>query len=142
MASPVQRSSVIRFGAFQLDAANGELSKAGRPVKIHPQPLRILLLLSERQGQIVTPEEIRHCLWGSNTVVEFEGGINFCVRQIRAALEDDAENPRDVQTLPPPRLSFYRFDNFRRASGGPHSFCSSACRCPGTASRRGDRTLA
>jgi DNA-binding winged helix-turn-helix (wHTH) protein len=106
MASPVQRSSVIRFGAFQLDAANGELSKAGRPVKIHPQPLRILLLLSERQGQIVTPEEIRHCLWGSNTVVEFEGGINFCVRQIRAALEDDAENPRYVQTLPPPAVIF------------------------------------
>jgi len=100
MASPAQQSSLIRFGAFQLNAATGELCKAGRPVKIHPQPFRVLLLLAERSGQIVTREEIRHCLWGDNTVVEFEGGINFCVRQIRAALGDDAENPRYLQTLP------------------------------------------
>jgi eukaryotic-like serine/threonine-protein kinase len=100
MASPAQQSSKICFGAFQLDPASGELCKAGRPVKIHPQPFRVLLLLAERSGQIVTREEIRRCLWGDNTLVEFEGGINFCVRQIRAALEDDAENPRYLQTLP------------------------------------------
>jgi DNA-binding winged helix-turn-helix (wHTH) protein/Tol biopolymer transport system component len=100
MAAPPQRPSVISFGAFQLNAANGELRKAGRPVKIHPQPFRVLLLLAERSGQIVTREEIRHCLWGDNTVVEFEGGINFCIRQIRTALDDEVENPRYLQTLP------------------------------------------
>jgi DNA-binding winged helix-turn-helix (wHTH) protein/tetratricopeptide (TPR) repeat protein len=91
---------VIRFGAFELNAASGELRKAGLPLKIHPQPFRVLLLLAERPGQIVTREEIQRCLWGDNTFVDFEGGINFCMRQIRAALADDAENPRYVQTLP------------------------------------------
>jgi eukaryotic-like serine/threonine-protein kinase len=100
MATPAKQSSVFRFGAFQLNAASGGLHRAGRPVKIHPQPFRVLLLLAERSGQLVSREEIRHCLWGDNTAVEFEAGINFCVRQIRTALADDAENPRYVQTLP------------------------------------------
>jgi len=100
MASPPHPPSVIRFGAFELSAASGELRKAGLPLKIHPQPFRVLLLLAERPGQIVTREEIQRCLWGDNTFVDFEGGINFCMRQIRAALADDAENPRYIQTLP------------------------------------------
>jgi len=100
MASPPHPSSVIRFGPFELNAAGGELRKAGLPLKIHPQPFRVLLLLAERPGQIVTREEIQRCLWGDNTFVDFEGGINFCMRQIRAALADDAENPRYIQTLP------------------------------------------
>jgi DNA-binding winged helix-turn-helix (wHTH) protein/tetratricopeptide (TPR) repeat protein len=100
VASPAGEPSVIRFGAFELDAASGELRKAGRSLKIHPQPFRVLLLLTERSGQIVTREEIRHCLWGNNTCVDFDGGINFCVNQIRAALADDAENPRYIETLP------------------------------------------
>jgi TolB-like protein/tetratricopeptide (TPR) repeat protein len=100
MTSPTQNSPVIRFGAFELDAANGELRKAGISLKIHPQPLRVLLLLAEHPGQAVTREEIQHCLWGDNTFVDFERGINFCVNQIRATLGDDAEKPRYVETLP------------------------------------------
>jgi DNA-binding winged helix-turn-helix (wHTH) protein/tetratricopeptide (TPR) repeat protein len=100
MASPAHPSLVIRFGEFDLVAATGELRKAGLPLKIHPQPFRVLLLLAERSGQIVTREEIRRCLWGDNTFVDFEGGINFCVKQIREVLADDAENPRYLQTIP------------------------------------------
>lgn len=100
MASPAQPSPVIRFGAFELDAANGELRKGGVLLKMHPQPLRVLLLLAEHPGQAVTREEIQHCLWGDNTFVDFERGINFCVNQIRATLGDDAEKPRYVETLP------------------------------------------
>jgi eukaryotic-like serine/threonine-protein kinase len=106
MASPAHPSSVIRFGEFELIAATGELRKAGLPLKIHPQPFRVLLLLTERSGQIVTREEIRRCLWGDNTFVDFDGGINFCVKQIRDVLADDAENPRYLQTIP---RSGYRF---------------------------------
>jgi len=91
---------VIRFGAFEVDAAGGELRKAGIPQKLHPQPLRVLLLLAERSGQIVTREEIRRYLWGTNTFVDFDRGINFCINQIRTALADNAENPRYIQTLP------------------------------------------
>ena len=100
MALPAGTPSVIRFGAFELDAANGELRKAGVYLKIHPQPLQVLLLLAQKAGQIVTREEIQRCLWGENTFVDFERGINFCVNQIRAALGDDAEKPRYVETLP------------------------------------------
>ncbi len=100
MASPAGQPSIIRFGAFELDPATGELRKAGIPLKIHPQPFRLLLLLAERSGQIVTRDEIQHTLWGDNTFVDFERGINFCVNQIRAALADDADNPRFIETLP------------------------------------------
>src|SRR5215475_15755120 len=100
MAVPDGASSVIRFGAFELDAVNGELRKAGVSIKIHPQPLQVLLLLTQHAGQTVTREEIQHRLWGDNTFVDFDRGINFCVNQIRAALGDDAEMPRYVETLP------------------------------------------
>lgn len=100
MASPAPAPLVIRFGAFELHAASGELRKAGISLKISPQPFRVLTLLVERPGQIVTREEIRRCLWSDNTFVDFELGINFCVKQIRDALADDAESPRYVQTLP------------------------------------------
>jgi TolB-like protein/DNA-binding winged helix-turn-helix (wHTH) protein/Flp pilus assembly protein TadD len=100
MASPAGASSVIRFGAFELDAVNGELRKAGISLKIHPQPFRVLLLLAEHPGETVTREEIQNSLWGDNTFVDFERGINFCINQIRTALGDDAEEPRYVETLP------------------------------------------
>jgi DNA-binding winged helix-turn-helix (wHTH) protein/Tol biopolymer transport system component len=99
MASPVRSTSVIRFGTFELDTAHGTLRKAGISVKLHPQPFRVLSLLAECPGQIVTRERIQHCLWGDNTFVDFEGGINFCVKQIRAALGDDPEKPRYIETL-------------------------------------------
>lgn len=100
MASPAQPSLVIRFGTFELDAAIGELRKAGISLKMQPQPFRVLQLLAEHPGQVVTREEIRHCLWGDNTFVDFERGINFCVNQIRAVLGDDADKPRYIETLP------------------------------------------
>jgi Tol biopolymer transport system component/DNA-binding winged helix-turn-helix (wHTH) protein len=99
MASPAHSTSVIRFGAYELDAAHGTLRKAGISVKLHPQPFRVLSLLAECPGQIVTREQIQRCLWGDNTFVDFEGGINFCVKQIRAALGDDPEKPRYIETL-------------------------------------------
>lgn len=100
MASPVHLPPVLRFGQFELNPASGELRKAGIPVKIGPQPFRVLLLLAERPRQVVTRMEIQRCLWGDDTFVDYEHGINFCVNQIRAALCDDAEKPRYVETLP------------------------------------------
>jgi TolB-like protein/Flp pilus assembly protein TadD len=92
--------SLIRFAKFELDETNAELRKAGVSLKINPQALRVLRLLAEHPGQTVTREEIQRCLWGDNTFVDFERGINFCVNQIRTTLGDDAEKPRYVETLP------------------------------------------
>ena len=100
MASRAHPPSVIRFGQFELDAASGELRKAGIPLKIHPQPFQVLQLLTGRPRQIVTRDEIRATLWGNNIFVDFERGINSCVNQIRATLGDDPEKPRYVETLP------------------------------------------
>ena len=98
MASPALTR--FRISEFELDAATGELRKAGTLVKLQPQPFRVLLLLVERAGQLVTREEIQRYLWTDSTFVDFEHGINFSINQIREALEDDAEKPRYVETLP------------------------------------------
>ena len=100
MASPAHLPSVISFGPFELDAANGELRKAGISLKIHPQPFRVLVLLAEQSGRMVTREDIQRLLWGDNTFVDFERGINSCVNQIRTTLGDDPEKPRYVETIP------------------------------------------
>lgn len=100
MASPAHPPSVIWFGPFELDAAEGELRKAGISLKIHPQPFRVLQLLAERPRQIVTRDEIRKCLWGGSTFVDFDGGINSCMNQIRVTLGDDPEKPRYIETIP------------------------------------------
>jgi DNA-binding winged helix-turn-helix (wHTH) protein/Tol biopolymer transport system component len=106
MASPLPVSPKIRFAAFELDAAAGQLLKSGIPIKLQPQPLRVLLLLTGRPGHVVTREEIQRCLWDDSTFVDFERGINFSINQIRAALSDNAEKPRYIETLP--RIG-YRF---------------------------------
>jgi DNA-binding winged helix-turn-helix (wHTH) protein/Tol biopolymer transport system component len=88
------------FGPFELNPASGELRKSGILIKLQPQPFRLLLLLAERSGTVVTREEIQRCLWTESTFVDFEHGINFSINQIRTALADDADKPRFIETLP------------------------------------------
>jgi Tol biopolymer transport system component/DNA-binding winged helix-turn-helix (wHTH) protein len=90
----------IRFGPFALDPVNRELRKRGHLIRLRPQPLAVLLLLAERPGQIVSREEIHQHIWGSDTFVDFERGINFLINQIRAALGDDPDKPRYIETIP------------------------------------------
>jgi DNA-binding winged helix-turn-helix (wHTH) protein/predicted Zn-dependent protease len=100
MTSPAPVPTKILFDTFELDAASGELRKSGILLKLQPQPFRVLLLLIERTGQVVTRDEIQRYLWADSTFVDFEHGINFSVNQIRGALADNAENPRYVETIP------------------------------------------
>ena len=100
MASPVTVPTRIRFDMFELDSASGELRKSGVLLKLQPQPFRVLLLLIERAGQVVTREEIQRYLWTDSTFVDFEHGINFSINQVRGALADSAEDPRYVETIP------------------------------------------
>lgn len=100
MSSPASQRLLLRFGSFELDPGEGELRKAGITLKMHPQPFQVLLLLTERPGQIVTRDEIQQSLWGGNTFVDFERGINFCISQLRATLADTADSPRYIETVP------------------------------------------
>ena len=94
------RSTSVRFGVFDLDVTTGELHRSGHKVALRPQAAKILVMLVDRPGQLITREEIKDRIWGSNTFVDFENGLNFSIRQIRAALNDDADTPRYVETLP------------------------------------------
>lgn len=91
---------MARFGLFELDLTTGELFKNGRPVRLQPQPLQVLLLLVERAGELVTREELQERVWGDGTVVAYDQGLNYCVRQVRAALGDHATAPAFVETVP------------------------------------------
>src|ERR1700750_1513705 len=100
MGSPGTHPGLIRFGPFALDPTSRELRKRGYLVRLQPQQFAVLLLLTERAGQIVSREEIHQRIWGNDTFVDFEQGINFSINQIRAALGDNADRARYVETIP------------------------------------------
>ena len=97
---------LYRFGPFELDPHAEELRRAGLVLRLPRQPLRILLLLVGRAGETVSREEIQSAIWGGETYVDFEQGINSAIRQIRFHLGDHAETPRYVRTLPRRGYSF------------------------------------
>src|SRR6187397_2540588 len=84
---------ILRFGDFELDRAAYELRRAGRPVKLGRQPMELLLLLVDRQGQLVSRAEIVELLWGKDVFVDVETGINTAISKIRQALRDSADAP-------------------------------------------------
>jgi len=92
--------SSVSFGPFALDLHTGELRRFGVDVNLQPQPAKLLVLLVERAGELVTREEIRRAVWGAETFVDFDQSVNFCVRQIRTALHDNANRPCYLETLP------------------------------------------
>jgi Tol biopolymer transport system component/DNA-binding winged helix-turn-helix (wHTH) protein len=99
MLSP-SRSGVISFGSFQLDPDTGSLEKHGIRVRLSRQPARILKILAQRAGEVVTREELRAELWGSDTFVDFEHGLNAAINKLRQVLGDSPEKPRFIETLP------------------------------------------
>jgi len=90
----------VTFGAFELDLESGTLRKAGRERKLRPQPARVLCLLVEQAGRLVSRDEIRRLLWDDSTFVGYDTGVDYCVHRIRSVLGDDARSPRYVETLP------------------------------------------
>ena len=100
MALSTLSRMVIRFDVYEADLQSAELRKHGRKVKLQDQPFRILAMLLERPGEVVTREQIRQRLWPSDTFVDFEHGLNSAVARLRETLNDSAEKPRFVETLP------------------------------------------
>jgi TolB-like protein/DNA-binding winged helix-turn-helix (wHTH) protein/Tfp pilus assembly protein PilF len=92
------RSGPLRFGAFEADPHTGELTKRGKHVRLQEQPFRLLVMLLEKPGELVTREELRDRLW-PQTTVDFDHGLNKAISKIRDALGDSAENPRFVETV-------------------------------------------
>ncbi len=90
---------VFRCGAFEVDEATGELRKQGIRIKLHSQPFQILVMLLERPSELVTREEMRQRLWGEDTFVDFDHGLNTAINKLREALGDLASQPRYVETV-------------------------------------------
>src|SRR6188768_1569984 len=111
-ATPDRR---LRFAQFELDLDARELLRDGRPVRIQPQPLRVLEILAVQAGTLVTREELRQRIWDEATFVEFDQGLNYCIRQIRLALGDDAATPVFIETL---KKRGYRFTALVEVVGG------------------------
>jgi TolB-like protein/lipoprotein NlpI len=111
---PFGAASPLRFGSFELDMQSRELRKGATSVRLQEQPFEILRMMLERPGHVVTREELRRRLWPDGTFVDFEHSLNAAVKRLRAALGDDADKPRFVETLP---RRGYRFIGAMDASG-------------------------
>jgi DNA-binding winged helix-turn-helix (wHTH) protein/tetratricopeptide (TPR) repeat protein len=91
---------VLRFAGFELHPSTGELRQGADLVKLAPQPFKVLELLARRAGEVVARVEIRDHVWSGDTFVDFDQGLNFCIRQIREVLGDTADAPQFIETLP------------------------------------------
>ncbi|MFZ0580543.1 MAG: winged helix-turn-helix domain-containing protein [Candidatus Acidiferrales bacterium] len=100
MSSPAPGENVLRFADFELHQRAGELYKTGRKIRLQALPLRILATLLETPGQVVTRDELREKLWPADTFVDFDHSLNTAIRKLRRALNDEADTPRFIETLP------------------------------------------
>lgn len=100
MTSPSSNEEILRFDVYELNLRAGELHKSGRKIRLQGLPLRILAILLETPGQVVTREELREKLWPADTFVDFEHSLNTAIAKLRRALNDVAEEPRFIETLP------------------------------------------
>ena len=115
---PLERrsSNLRRFGTFEVDLRARELRKGGIRIRLQDQPFEILAVMLERPGEVVTREELRQRLWPAGTFVDFEHSLNAAIKRLRAALGDDADNPRFVETL---HRRGYRFIAAVESEGQP-----------------------
>jgi TolB-like protein/DNA-binding winged helix-turn-helix (wHTH) protein/Flp pilus assembly protein TadD len=99
MPAPSAPTDIVHFGIFQLDLKARELHKGGVKVKLQEQPFRVLALLVDRAGQVVTREELQQKVWPTDVYVGFDQGLNNAIKKVRDALGDSADNPRFIETV-------------------------------------------
>ncbi len=95
-----ERAALLRFGDFIVDPSGHSVRKHGIRLKLHGQPFEILLLLLEKPGEVVTREDLQHRVWPENTFVDFEQGLNAAIKKLRHTIQDSAEEPRYIETVP------------------------------------------
>ena len=97
---PLRPTSVVRFGTYEVSFQSGEVRKAGLRIKVQQQPMKLLEILLERPGEVVTREELRSQVWPTESFGDFDQALNIAIGKLRSALGDSAENPRFIETLP------------------------------------------
>ena len=135
-------SQICRFGLFEVDLTQGTLTRQGAPVKLQEQPFLVLAMLLEHPGEIVTREDLRHMLWPQGTFVDFDGSLNAVLKRLRAALNDDPDQPRFIETVP---KRGYRFiapvTKERERKGVPAASAIAAPTLPEDGARAGPRGI-
>src|ERR1700745_2787401 len=97
---PLRRTSVVRFGTFEVSFESGEIRKEGLRIRVQQQPLKLLQILLERPGEVVSREHLRNQLWANDSFGDFDQAVNIAIGKLRSALGDSADNPRFIETLP------------------------------------------
>jgi DNA-binding winged helix-turn-helix (wHTH) protein len=97
---PLRSNSVVRFGTHEVSFESGEVRKAGLRIRIQQQPMKLLQILLERPGEVVTREELRSRIWTDESFGDFDQALNIAIGKLRSAFGDSAEHPRFIETLP------------------------------------------
>src|ERR1700722_16540302 len=114
---PLRQTSVVRFGTFEVSLHSGELRKAGLRIRVQQQPLKLLEVLLNRPGEVVTREELRSRVWPDDTFGDFDQAVNIAIAKLRSALGDSAESPRYIETVPKRGYRFIADVSFVDAEG-------------------------
>ena len=96
---PSSPNSVVRFGTYEVSLQSGEVRKSGLRIRVQQQPLKLLEILLERPGEVVTREELCTRVWPNETFGDFDQALSIAIAKLRTALGDSAENPRFIETL-------------------------------------------
>ena len=100
MSTSTRHFEVLRFDEFELNIQSGELRKHGKALRRQPQPAKVLSVLALQPGKLITRDELKRQIRDEAKFVNFEEGLNFCIRSIRTILKDNAEDPQFIETLP------------------------------------------
>jgi TolB-like protein/DNA-binding winged helix-turn-helix (wHTH) protein/Flp pilus assembly protein TadD len=114
---PQRQTLVVRFGTFEVSLQSGEVRKAGVRIRVQQQPLKLLEVLLEHPGHVVTREELRSRVWPNESFGDFDQAVNIAIAKLRSALGDSAENPRYIETLPKRGYRFIADVSFVDADG-------------------------
>jgi TolB-like protein/DNA-binding winged helix-turn-helix (wHTH) protein/Flp pilus assembly protein TadD len=115
----LQPNSVVRFGTFEVSLQSGEVRKAGLRIRVQQQPMKLLEILLEHPGEVVTREELRSRVWRSENFGDFDQALNIAIGKLRSALGDSAESPRFIETLPKRGYRFIADVSVVDADAGP-----------------------
>src|SRR6204780_2250524 len=114
---PLPQASVARFGTYEVSFQSRVVRKAGVKIRVQQQPLKLLEVLLERPGAVITREELRSRVWPNESFGDFDQAVNIAIAKLRSALGDSAENPRYIETLPKRGYRFIADVSFVDADG-------------------------
>ena len=135
---PLRPNSVVRFGTYEVSFQSGDVRKSGLRIRVQQQPMKLLEILLEHPGEVVTREELRSRVWPNESFGDFDQALNISIGKLRSALGDSAENPRFIETLPKRGYRFIADVSVVDADGHPKRQAPMAGDLPGSQEKKTD----